>query len=133
MRMSWVLRGFGIAYLLVALAFLPLTKLPPPLDEAWSVYTGVIFTGMTIISFGLLTLFGSLAMPIAQAASIVPAYAAQIVFGAICLAVAIYSGTRLLRKDLTPARRGWHLFLLLLAVSAVMLVFCTMYAWLHFG
>jgi hypothetical protein len=133
MRMSWVLRSFGIAYLLVALAFLPLANLPPPLSDAWSVYTGVIFTGMTIISVGLLTLLGPLAMPIAHAAGIVPAYAAQIVFGAICLTVAIYSGTRLLRKDLTPARRGWHMFLLLLAVSAAVLVFCTMYAWLHFG
>lgn len=55
MRTKWVLVGFGILYLAVALAFLPSEIWrSSPIEGIWEVLTIVVMGGMTIISIGLL-------------------------------------------------------------------------------
>lgn len=134
MRMKWVLVGFGILYLVVALAFLPSELwVSSPIEETWSVLAGVVWTAMTIISIGLLEAVSPLAKPLARAAGMRLAYVEEGLFALICVVVAVFSAVQLLRKDLTSGRCGTYTFLLLLALSLVAMVQFTMHSWSHFA
>ena len=130
MRTKWVLVGFGILYLVVALAFLPSELwVSSSIEEIWSILTGVVWTAMTVISIGLLEAMLPMAKPLANATNMRFAYVEEGLFALI----AVFSAVRLLRKDLTPGRRGTYTFLLLLALSLVVMVRFTMYSWSHFA
>jgi hypothetical protein len=134
MRMKWVLVGFGILYLVVALAFLPSEIWrSSPIEGLWEVLTGVIYASMTIISIGLMEAMTPLARPLARAADMRMAYVEEGLFALICVGVAVFSAVQLLRRDLTPGRYGTYTFLLLLALSLVAMVRFTMYSWSHFA
>jgi hypothetical protein len=134
MRMKWVLVGFGILYLVVALAFLPSELwLSSPIEEIWSVLTGVVWTSMTIISIGLLEAVSPLAKPLANAADVRLGYVEEGLLALICIVVAAFSGVQLLRKNLTSGRYGTYTFLFLLALSLVAMVRFTMHSWSHFA
>ena len=134
MRMKWVLVGFGVLYLMVALAFLPSALwVPPPIEEAWSVLAGVVWTAMTIISIGLLEAVSPLAKPLARALGMGLAYVEEGLFALICVVVAVFSAVQLLRKDLTPGRSGTYTFLLLLALTLVAMVRFALHSWSHFA
>jgi hypothetical protein len=134
MRTKWVLRGFGIAYLLVALSLVPVGKvLPAPLEDAWEIFAGVIFGLITVISVGLLQGSSLLGGPLALTTGIRPAYANEGLLALICVVVAVYSAVHLLRKDTTPGRRGVCMFFLLLSLSIIVMVRFTMLAWAHFA
>jgi hypothetical protein len=134
MRVKWVLVGFGILYLVVALAFLPSEIWrSSPMEEIWEVLTGVVYVSMTIISVGLLEAMAPLAKPLASAAGVAPGYVMEGLFALICIVVAAFSVAQLLRKNLTPGRYGTYTFLLLLALSLVAMVRFTMHSWSHFA
>ena len=134
MRLKWVLVGFGILYLVVALAFLPSEGwVSSPVEEIWSDLTGVVWTALTIVSIGLLEAVSPLAQPVARAAGIRLAYVEEGLFALICVVVAVFSAMQLLRKNLTPGRCGTYTFLVLLALSLVVMVRFTMYSWSHFA
>jgi len=134
MRTKWVLVGFGILYLVVALAFLPSELwVSSSIEEVWSVLTGVVWTAMTVISIGLLEAMLPLAKPLANATDMRLAYVEEGLLALIFVVVAVLSAVRLLRKDLTPDRRGTYTFLLLLGLSLVVMVRFTMYSWSHFA
>ena len=133
MRVKWVLIGFGVAYALAALSFVPLGKfLPAPLNEAWELFSEMIFTLITIVSIGLLEVASFLGGPLSRATGIGPADANEGLLALLCIGVAIYSVVHLLRKETTPGRRGIHAFFLLLALTIVVMVRSTMMAWAHF-
>ena len=134
MRTKWVLVGFGILYLVVALAFLPSELwVSSSIEEVWSVLTGVVWTAMTVISIGLLEAMLPLAKPLASATNMRLAYVEEGLLALIFVVVAVLSAVRLLRKDLTPGRRGTYAFLLLLGLSLMVMVRFTMYSWSHFA
>jgi hypothetical protein len=134
MRIKRVLVGFGVLYLAVALAFLPSELwVSSPIEEIWSVLTGIVWTSMTIVSIGLLEAMSPLAKPLAHAAGMRPAYVEEGMFALICIVVVAFSAVQLLRKNLTPGRYGTYTFLLLLALSLVVMVRFTMYSWSHFA
>jgi hypothetical protein len=134
MRMKWVLVGFGILYLVVALAFLPSELwVSSPIEETWNVFAGVVWTAMTIISIGLLEAVSPLAKPLARAAGMRVVDVEEGLLALICGVIAVVSAVRLLRKNLTPGRCGTYVFLLLLAVSLVAMVRFTMHSWSHFA
>ena len=134
MRTKWVLVGYGILYLAVALSFVPMDRLgSPALAEAWEMFAGIIWGVMTVAAIGLLEIMSPLAMPLARAVGGRPGPIEEGLLAAICLAVALFAIVQLVRKDTTPGRRGLAAFLLLLAVSVVALVRFTLASWAHFG
>jgi hypothetical protein len=74
-----------------------------------------------------------LAKPLANATNMKAGYVEEGLFALISVVVAVFSAARLLRKDLTSGRRGTYMFLLLLALSLVVMVRFTMYSWSHFA
>ena len=134
MRIKWVLIGFGIVYLLLALSFMPTEKvLPTSVEEAWRLVRDILWVAMTIVSIGLLEAMSPLATPFATASGLRPGDAAEIMLAVILLAVAVYSAVRLGRADLTPRWRGTHTFFLLLALTLVVMVRFTIYSWRNFA
>jgi hypothetical protein len=134
MRMKWVLVGFAILYLVVALAFLPSEIWrSSPIEDLWEILTGVVYASMTIISVGLMEAMTPLARPLARAVDMRVAYVEEGLFALICVVVAVFSAVQLLRRDLTPGRYGTYTFLLLFALSLVAMVRFTMYSWSHFA
>ncbi|HET7806545.1 MAG TPA: hypothetical protein VFL53_20070 [Pseudolabrys sp.] len=134
MRVKWVLIGFGVLYLLFALSFMPTEKiLPRSVEEAWEIVTGVLWAAMTVGSIGLLEAMDPLATPFASASGLRRGDIAEILLGAILLAVAVYSVLRLCRRDLTPRWRGTYTFFLLLALTLVAMVRFTLYSWRNFA
>ena len=126
--------GFGILYLVVALAFLPSEIWrSSPIEGIWEVLTGTVAVLMTVISIGLLEVLTPLAKPLAHAAGMGVVYVEEGLFALICIAVAAISAVQLERKNLTPSRYGTYTFLLLLALSLVAMVRFTMYSWSHFA
>ena len=134
MRVKWVLIGFGLVYLLFALSFLPVEKvLPASLDDAWEIFTGVLWALMTIISVGLLQVTAPLVAPFSGGGGVSRGVAAEGLLAVILIAVAVFSAVCLCNKDLTPGRRGTYTFVLLLALTLVAMVRFTMYSWSHFA
>jgi hypothetical protein len=130
MRVKWVLVGFGILYVVVALAFVPSeTWRSSPIEPIFSVLTDVVWSSMTFISIGLV---GAMA-PLANATDVAPSPIMEGMFALICLAVAAFSAVQLLRKDLAPGGYGTYTLLLLLALSLVAMVRFTMYSWSNFA
>jgi hypothetical protein len=134
MRVKWVLVGFGILYLVVALAFLPSEIWrSSTIEGIWEVLTGSVAVLMTVISIELLGVLTPLAKPLARAAGMRVVYVEEGLFALICIAAAAFSAVQLVRKNLTPVRYGTYTFLLLLALSLVAMVRFMMYSWSHFA
>jgi hypothetical protein len=134
MRTKWVLIGYGILYLAVALSFLPMDRLlSPQIEDAWEIFPGVIFGLMTVISIGLLEVVNVLAGPLARGVGMRPLVAQESLLALVCIAVAAFCALGLLRKNLTPGRQGTYTFLLLLALTVVVMVRFTMHSWAHFA
>ena len=134
MRVKWVLVGFGILYVVVALAFVPSEIWrSSPIEPIFSVLTDVVWSSMTFISIGLVGAMAPLAKPLANATDVAPSPIMEGMFALICLAVAAFSAVQLLRKNLTPGGYGTYTLLLLLALSLVAMVRFTMYSWSNFA
>ena len=132
MRTKWVLAGFGIAYLLFALSFLPSERvLTGAAEEVWETIRGVLWGGMTVISIGLLEAMGLVTKPLGRSAGLGAIRAEEMLLAAICLAVAAFSVVRWMRAD--AERGGIYLFLILLSLSVVAMVRFTLYSWEHFA
>jgi len=134
MRTKWVLIGYGILYLAVASSLLPMDHvLPPQIEDAWEIFSGVIFSLMTVTSIGLLEAVNVLAGPLARGIGMRPMVAQESLLAVICLAAATFCALGLARKNLTPRRQGTYTFFLLLALTVVAMVRVTMYSWAHFA
>jgi len=133
MLAKWVLAGFGILYALVALSFLPLRFASPALEDAWEIFSGLVFTVITLAGVGLLTVVSWFTTPIARGTAVAPAHAQEIVLALICFGIAAYSVFRLTQKDLSPGGKGAYTFFLLLALSIVAVVRIASYSWAHFA
>jgi hypothetical protein len=132
MRAKWVLVGFGILYVVVALAFVPSEIWrSSSIEPTFSVLTDVVWSSMTFISIGLVGAMAPLAKPLANATDVAPSPIMEGMFALICLAVAAFSSVQLLRKNLTPGGYGTYTFLL--ALSLVAMVRFTMYSWSNFA
>jgi hypothetical protein len=134
MRTKWVLIGYGILYLAVALSFLPLERVvSPQIEDVWEIFPGALFGLMTVISIGLLEGMTLLAGPLARGIGMRQMYAEEGLLALICIGVAVFSAARLMRKDLPPGRQGTYTFFLLLALSVIAMVRFTMHSWAHFA
>jgi hypothetical protein len=129
-----VLRGYGILYLVAAVSFIPMDRiLAPQIEDAWEIVPGVIFELMTVTSIGLLEAVSVLAGPLARGISVRQMYAQESVLAFICVAVAAVCAFALVRKNLAPGRQGLYTFLLLLALTIIVMVPFTIHAWAHFA
>jgi hypothetical protein len=134
MRTKWVLIGFGILYLVVALSFVPVDRFATPeIAEIWSIFPGLIWATTTVVSIAALKLLAPATRLIAPVAGLSPLLTEEIFLVLICIIFAGFSVFRLVRTDLTPGRRGTYVFLLLLSVSLAAMVRFTMYSWSNFG
>jgi hypothetical protein len=140
MRVKWVLVGFGILYVVVALAFVPSEIWrSSPIEPIFSVLTDVVWNSMTFVSIGLVGAMAPLAKPLANATDVAPSPIMEGMFALICLAVAAFSSAaaaekphaRRIRDIYVPARaqpRGDG------AIHNVLMVeFCVMNATANFA
>jgi hypothetical protein len=129
-----VLIGYGILYSLVALSFVPMDRiLPSQIDDAREMSPGVIFGQMTGISIGLLEAMSWLTGPLVRAGGMTPMYAEEGLLVIICVVIAVYSAVQLLREAPSPGGYGTYTFLLLLALTVIVIVRFTMHSWAHFA
>jgi hypothetical protein len=134
MRVKWVLIGFGILYLVVALSFFPMDKFASPeVAEIWSIFAAVVWAPTLLISIGLLEAMTPFVRPFVHGGGFSQIHAEEGLLALICIGIAAVPAVRLVRKDITPGRRGTYVFLLLLTLSLVAGVRFTMYSWAHFG
>jgi hypothetical protein len=134
MRVKWVLIGCGIVYVIAGLAFVPVGRMAsPPVEEAWEIFSELVFTAITVISIGLLEGAALLEGPLARSGGIGPLSAPEVLLAVICIAVALVAAAQLARQALMPGWRGTYLFFLLLALTIVAMVRFTMYSWSHFA